>query len=97
MNKRTTIEYNDSGSEESMVSTTQSQVLVVNKITDTVVRHYSSNEGYLYKRNGKYYHFIMLKLDKEIVDQLVAEAQGIRANKNKVDTNSINKSAKQID
>ena len=34
---------------------------------------------------------------KEIVDQLVAEAQGIRANKNKVDTNSINKSAKQID
>ena len=39
----------------------------------------------------------MLKLDKEIVDQLVAEAQGIRANKNKVDTNSINKSAKQID
>ena len=38
-----------------------------------------------------------VKLTKEIVDQLVAEAQGVRANKNKVDTNSINKSAKQID
>ena len=97
VNKRTTIEYNDSGSEESMVSTTQSQVLVVNKITDTVVRHYSSNEGYLYKRNGKYHHFIMLKLDKEIVDQLVAEAQNLRASKIKIDTNSINKSAKQVD
>ena len=97
VNKRTTIEYNDSGSEENLVSSTQSQVLVVNKITDTVVRHYSSNEGYLYKRNGKYHHFIMLKLDKEIVDQLVAEAQGIRASQIKIDTNSINKSAKQVD
>ena len=80
-----------------MVSTTQSQVLVVNKITDTVVRHYSSNEGYLYKRNGKYYHFIMVKIDKEIVDQLVAEAVAVRSSNVKVDTNSINKSAKQID
>ena len=97
VNKRTTIEYNDSGSEENLVSSTQSQVLVVNKITDTVVSHYSSNEGYLYKRNGKYHHFIMLKLDKEIVDQLVAEAQNLRASKIKIDTNSINKSAKQVD
>ena len=39
----------------------------------------------------------MLKLDKEIVDQMVAEAQGIRASQVKIDTNSINKSAKQVD
>tara|TARA_B100000676_G_scaffold310401_1_gene376821 strand:+ start:130 stop:711 length:582 start_codon:yes stop_codon:yes gene_type:complete len=98
VNKRTTIEYNDSGSEESLVSSTQSQVLVVNKITDTVVRHYSTTDGYLYKRNGKYHYFVMLKLNKEIVDELVSEAQGKWAVKNnKVNTNSINKSAKQID
>ena len=40
----------------------------------------------------------MLKLNKEIVDELVSEAQGKWAVKNnKVNTNSINKSAKQID
>ena len=93
VNKRTTIEYNDAGSEESLSSTQQSQVLIVNRITDTIVRHYSSNEGYVYKRNGKYFHFVMLKLDKEIVDQLVAESL---AKSVKVNTNSINKSASQL-
>lgn len=93
VNKRTTIEYNDAGSEESLSSTQQSQVLIVNKITDTVVRHYSSTDGYLYKRNGKYFHFVMLKLNKEIVDQLVAESL---AKNVKVDTKSINKSASQL-
>jgi hypothetical protein len=93
VNKRTTIEYNDAGSEESLSSTQQSQVLIVNKITDTVVRHYSSTDGYLYKRNGKYFHFVMLKLNKEIVDQLVAESL---AKTVKVDTKSINKSASQL-
>ena len=94
VNKRTTIEYNDAGSEESLTSSTQSQMLIVNKITDTAVRHYSQNDGYLYKRNGVYHYFVMVKVEKSIIDSLVTEA---KAKSTKIDTNSINKSAKSID
>ena len=93
VNKRTTIEYNDAGSEESLTSSTQSQMLIVNKITDTAVRHYSQSEGYLYKRNGVYHYFVMVKVEKSIIDSLVSEA---KAKATKIDTNSINKSAKQL-
>ena len=93
VNKRTTIEYNDAGSEESLNSSTQSQMLIVNKITDTAVRHYSQTEGYLYKRNGVYHYFVMVKVEKSIIDSLVAEA---KARSVKIDKNSINDSAKQL-
>ncbi len=93
VNKRTTIEYNDAGSEESLTSSTQSQMLIVNKITDTAVRHYSQTEGYLYKRNGVYHYFVMIKVEKSVIDSLVSEA---KAKATKIDTNSINKSAKQL-
>ena len=93
VNKRTTIEYNDAGSEDSLSSSTQSQLLIVNKITDTAVRHYSQTEGYLYKRNGVYHYFVMVKVEKSIIDSLVSEA---KAKANKVDTKSIEKSAKQL-
>ena len=93
VNKRTTIEYNDAGSEDSLSSSTQSQLLIVNKITDTAVRHYSQTEGYLYKINGVYHYFVMVKVEKSIIDSLVSEA---KAKANKVDTKSIEKSAKQL-
>ncbi|SVB76372.1 uncharacterized protein METZ01_LOCUS229226 [marine metagenome] len=93
VNKRTTIEYNDAGSEDAMTSTTQSQLLIVNKITNTAVRHYSQTEGYLYKRNGVYHYFVMVKVEKSIIDSLVSEAKAKSA---KVDTDSINDSAKQL-
>lgn len=94
VNKRTTIEYNDSGSEETLQSSTQSQTLIVNKITDTAVRHYSNKDGYLYKRNGKYHYFAYLKVEKSIIDSLVDEAKAVAVS---IDTNSINKSASQLD
>ena len=93
VNKRTTIEYNDAGSEESLTSSTQSQMLIVNKITDTAVRHYSQTEGYLYKRNGVYHYFVMVKVEKSIIDSLVAEA---KARNTKIDKKSINESAKSL-
>ena len=93
VNKRTTIEYNDAGSEDSLSSSTQSQLLIVNKITATAVRRYSQTEGYLYKRNGVYHYFVMVKVEKSIIDSLVSEA---KAKANKVDTKSIEKSAKQL-
>ena len=93
VNKRTTIEYNDAGSEESLASTTQSQMLIVNKITDTAVRHYSQTEGYLYKRNGVYHYFVMVKVEKTIIDALVSEAKARRV---QIDKDSINESAKQL-
>ena len=68
-------------------------MLIVNKITDTAVRHYSQTEGYLYKRNGVYHYFVMVKVEKSIIDSLVSEA---KAKANKVDTKSIEKSAKQL-
>ena len=93
VNKRTTIEYNDAGSEDSLSSSTQSQLLIVNKITDTAVRHYSQTEGYLYKRNGVYHYFVMVKVEKRIIDSLVSEA---KAKANNVDTKSIEKYEKQL-
>ena len=93
VNKRTTIEYNDAGSEDSLSSSTQSQMLIVNKITDTAVRHYSQTEGYLYKRNGVYHYFVMVKVEKSVIDSLVSEA---KAKANKVDTDAIEKSAKKL-
>ena len=76
-----------------MTSTTQSQLLIVNKITNTAVRHYSQTEGYLYKRNGVYHYFVMVKVEKSIIDALVSEAKARSA---KIDTDSINESAKQL-
>ena len=68
-------------------------MLIVNKITDTAVRHYSQTEGYLYKRNGVYHYFVMVKVEKTIIDALVSEAKARRV---QIDKDSINESAKQL-
>jgi len=97
MNSRTTIEYNDAGNDDSIGSATQSQVLVVNQIKDTALRHYSQNENYTYKNtnNGQYYAFSMIKLSRPDVDKMIAEYKARHADQY-INTANINQSASQI-
>lgn len=97
MNSRTTIEYNDAGNDDAIGSATQSQVLVVNQIKDTALRHYSQNENYTYKNtnNGQYYAFSMIKLSRPDVDKMIAEYKARHADQY-INTANINQSASQI-
>lgn len=95
MNSRTTIEMNDTGPASNIVSSTQSQVLIVNRIKDTAMRHYSSTENYTYMLDGNYYSFVMIKLSRPDVDLMIAEYQR-EHNINAIDTRSINQAATQL-
>ena len=95
MNSRTTIEMNDTGPASNIVSSTQSQVLIVNRIKDTAMRHYSSTENYTYMLDGNYYSFVMIKLSRPDVDLLIAEYQR-EHNINAIDTRAINQAATQL-
>ena len=97
MNSRTTIEYNDAGNDDSIGSATQSQVLIVNQIKDTALRHYSQNENYTYKNtnNGQYYAFSMIKLSRPDVDKMIAEYKARHADQY-INTANINQSATQL-
>ena len=95
MNSRTTIEMNDTGPASNIVSSTQSQVLIVNRIKDTAMRHYSSTENYTYMIDGNYYSFVMIKLSRPDVDLMIAEYQR-EHNINAIDTRAINQAATQL-
>jgi hypothetical protein len=95
MNSRTTIEMNDTGPASNIVSSTQSQVLIVNRIKDTAMRHYSSTENYTYMLDGNYYSFVMIKLSRPDVDLMIAEYQR-EHNINAIDTRAINQAANQL-
>lgn len=95
MNSRTTIEMNDTGPASNIVSSTQSQVLIVNRIKDTAMRHYSSTENYTYMLDGNYYSFVMIKLSRPDVDLMIAEYQR-EHNINALDTRAINQAANQL-
>jgi len=95
MNSRTTIEMNDTGPASNIVSSTQSQVLIVNRIKDTAMRHYSSTENYTYMLDGNYYSFVMIKLSRPDVDLMIAEYQRVH-NINAIDTRAINQAATQL-
>ena len=95
MNSRTTIEMNDTGPASNIVSSTQSQVLIVNRIKDTAMRHYSSTENYTYMLDGNYYSFVMIKLSRPDVDLMIAEYQR-EHNINAIDTQAINQAATQL-
>lgn len=70
----TKIRMNDIGTSESITSETETEMLIVNKITDTALRHYATTEHYSYKMNGNYHSFVMIKLSKEHVDEMIEEA-----------------------
>lgn len=70
----TKIRMNDIGTSENIQSETETEMLVVNRITDTALRHYATTEHYSYKMNGNYHSFVMIKLSKENVDEMIEEA-----------------------
>ena len=70
----TKIRMSDIGTSESMTSETETEMLIVNNITDPALRHYATTEHYSYKMNGNYHSFVMIKLSKENVDEMIEEA-----------------------
>lgn len=76
------IRMNDIGTESELRSETETEILIVNKITDTALLHYAETEHYSYKMGGNYYSFSMIKLSKENVDDMIEYAQRLRAEKN---------------
>lgn len=76
------IRMNDIGTENEMRSETESEMLIINKITDTALLHYAQTEHYSYKMGGNYHSFVMIKLSKENVDEMIEYAQRRRAEKN---------------
>ena len=75
------IRMNDIGTESEMRSETETEMLIVNKITDTALLHYSETEHYSYKMGGNYHSFTMIKLSKENVDEMIDYARQRRAEK----------------
>ena len=75
------IRMNDIGTETEMRSETETEMLIVNKITDTALLHYSETEHYSYKMGGNYHSFTMIKLSKENVDEMIDYARQRRAEK----------------
>lgn len=96
VNSRTTIEMNDAGNAPALNSSTQSQVLIVNRIKDSALRHYSSTENYTYQMNGNYYSFVMIKLSRPDVDAMIEEYKKEHTIKAQINTQAINNSANQL-
>jgi len=75
------IRMNDIGTSTQLQSETETEMLIINKITDTALRHYAQKEHYVYKMGGNYHSFVMIKLSKEDVDSMIDYALARRAEK----------------
>ena len=70
----------DIGTESELKSETETEMLIINKITDTALLHYAQTEHYSYKMGGNYHSFVMIKLSKENVDAMIEKAQQKQGN-----------------
>ena len=76
----TKIRMSDLGTESELKSETETEMLIINKITDTALLHYAQTEHYSYKMGGNYHSFVMIKLSKENVDAMIERAQQKQGN-----------------
>lgn len=75
MNNRTTIRYDESGSPEAPVAQAQAQDLVVNLISESILRTYGLKEKMvIYNPELRNYRaFVLMKISKKDVDTLAAK------------------------
>lgn len=75
MNNRTTMRYQESGAPEAPVGTAQAQDVIVNLISETVLRTYGiENKMVIYNPELRNYRsFVLMKISKSDVDALAAK------------------------
>jgi|TARA_B100001094_G_scaffold150854_1_gene146026 hypothetical protein len=78
----TKIRIDDIGTPSNMQTETETTMLIVNKIHDTTLRHYAQTEHFVYKMDGLFHSFVMIKLNKEDVDAMIDLAVAKQAQKN---------------
>ena len=81
INSGSKLELRDSGTADQLSSTTKSETIIYNKISDTALRHYAKTENYTYKRGGNYHAFVMVKLSRPNVDAMIEEAIALQKQK----------------
>ena len=95
MNNRTTITKNEAGTNEDLNVTAGSQDVIVNVIKDTLARGYEVTKQELYLTKTKSYRaYIMIQVSKKEVEEIINQANKKRLVL--IDTDSINKQAKEI-
>jgi hypothetical protein len=95
MNNRTTITKNEAGTNEDLNVTAGSQDVIVNVIKDTLARGYEVTKQELYLTKTKSYRaYIMIEVSKKEVEEIINQVNKRRAAL--IDTDSINKQAKEI-
>jgi len=95
MNNRTTITKNEAGTNEDLNVTAGSQDVIVNVIEDTLARGYEVTKQELYLTKTKSYRaYIMIEVSKKEVEEIINQVNKRRVAL--IDTDSINKQAKEI-
>ena len=96
MNNRTTINKNEAGTNESMTVTAQSQDVIVNVISDTLVTHYEVDRQVIYTTKNKSYRvYVMVRIGKDHVANIVSEIKQLKMAKT-MDTDSIDEAAEKV-
>ena len=89
MNNKTTIIYNESGSAEAVVGIEQSEDVIVNFISKTVLRTYKVEKKLTLFNTDKnnYRSFVLMKISKKEVDEIIAliESKKMVKLSNKID------------
>jgi len=96
MNNRSTINKNEAGTNESMTVTAGAQDIVVNVISNTLVRHYQVQKQVIYTTKNKSYRvYVMVELGKDHVANIVSELKQMKLAKN-IDTTAIDDAAEKV-
>ena len=95
MNNRTTITKDEAGTNEDLNVTAGSQDVIVNVIEDTLARGYEVTKQEMYLTKTKSYRvYIMIEVSKKEVEEIINQVNKRRLAL--IDTDSINKQAKEI-
>ena len=95
MNSRTTITKNEAGTNEDLNVTAGSQDVIVNVIEDTLARGYEVTKQEMYLTKTKSYRvYVMIEISKKEVEEIINQVNKKRLAL--IDTDSINKQAKEI-
>ena len=80
MNNRTTINKNESGTNENLNLNAGTQDLIVNIISETLVKNYEVIEQEILSTGDKSYRsYVMIRVSKDTVEQIIADIQQRRA------------------
>lgn len=102
MNNRTSIVYEEKGAAEQVVGTEQSEDVIVNFISKTVLRTYSIEKKLTLfnKDNNNYRSFVLVKISQKDVNEIIALVESKKAMKlsssvSKISDKVLNQSEKQ--